>query len=60
MKKIRNEENDWDQTVEIDVLVAEGPMEKVTCNEIAKAMQKMKSRKATRPSKSKCRDDSRK
>ena len=41
MKKVINEENDWDQMVESDVV--EGPVEKVTRKEIFKAMQKMKS-----------------
>ena len=41
MKKVMNEENDWDQMVESDVV--EGPVEKVTRKEIVKAMQKMKS-----------------
>ena len=48
MKKIMNEENEWDHMVETDVL--EGPVEKVACNEIEEAMQRMKSGKATGPS----------
>ena len=48
MEKIMNEENEWDKMVETDV--AEGPVEKVACNEIVEAMQKMKSGKATGPS----------
>ena len=47
MEKIMNKENDWDQMVKTDVV--EGPVEKVACNEIAEAMQKMKSGKATGP-----------
>ena len=43
-----NEENEWDHMVETDVV--EGPVEKVTRNEIVKAMQKMKSGKASGPS----------
>ena len=45
MKNIMNQENKWDHMVETDVV--EGPVEKVACNEIVKAMQKMKSGKAT-------------
>ena len=40
-----NEENEWDQMLETDVV--EGPVEKVALSEIVKAMQKMKSRKTT-------------
>ena len=49
MKKIMNEENEWDHMVEIDV-VEEGPVEKVARIEIVEAMQKMKSGKATETS----------
>ena len=45
MKKIMNEENEWDQMVESDVV--EGPVEKVARSEIVEAMQKMKSGRAT-------------
>ena len=45
MEKIMNEENEWNLMVEIDVV--EGPVEKVTRNEIVEAMQRMKSGKAT-------------
>ena len=45
MEKIMNEENEWDQMTETDVV--EGPVKKVACNEIVKAMQMMKSGKAT-------------
>ena len=48
MKKIMNKENEWDHSVETDVV--EGPVEKVARNEILGAMQKMKSGKATGPS----------
>ena len=48
IKKIMNEENKWDHTVETDVV--KGLVEKVACNEIVEAMQKMKSGKATEPS----------
>ena len=47
-EKIINEENNWNHMVETDVV--EGPVEKVACNEIVKAMQRMKSEKATGPS----------
>ena len=53
MKKIMNEENEWDHMVETDVVrevLVEGPMEKVARNEIVEAMQMMKSGKATGPS----------
>ena len=43
-----NEENEWDHMMETDVV--EGPVEKVTRNEIVKAMQKMKPVKASGPS----------
>ena len=46
--KIINEENEWDQMVETDIV--EGPVEKVARNEIVEVMQKMKSGKATGPS----------
>ena len=48
MEKIINEENEWNHMVETDVV--EGPVEKVACNEIVEAMQRMKSEKATGPS----------
>ena len=48
MEKIKNEENEWDQMMETDAV--EGLVEKVARNEIAEALQKMKSGKATRPS----------
>ena len=48
MEKTMNEENEWDHMVETDVV--QGPVEKVVCNEIVEAMQKMKSGKATGPS----------
>ena len=38
MEKIMNEENEWHHMVETDVV--EGPLEKVTRNEIVKAMQR--------------------
>ena len=44
-EKIMNEENEWNHMVETDVV--ERPVEKVACNEIVEAMQRMKSGKAT-------------
>ena len=49
MEKIINEENEWDHLLETDVV--EGEVEKVIRNEIVEAMYKMKSGKATGPSK---------
>ena len=48
MKKIMNEENEWDHMMETDVV--EGPVKKLARNDIVGAMQSMKSRKATGPS----------
>ena len=48
MEKIISEENEWDHMVETDVV--ERPIEKVACNEIVEAMQRMKSGKTTRTS----------
>ena len=48
METIMNDENEWDHMVETDVI--ERPVEKVACNEIVKAIQRMKSGKATGPS----------
>ena len=47
MEKIMNEENLMDLMVETDVV--EGPVEKVACNEIVEAIQRMKSGKAIGP-----------
>ena len=49
VEKIVNEENKRDHMVESDAV--EGPVEKVARNKIVKAMQRMKSGKATGPSK---------
>ena len=49
MEKIMNEENEWDHMVETDL--EEGPVEKVARNKIVEAVQSMKSRKASGPSK---------
>ena len=48
MEKIMNEENEWDQMAETDLV--EGPVEKVVRNEIEETIQSMKSGKATGPS----------
>ena len=49
MEKIMNEESEWDHIVK--TAVVKGPVEKVVCNEIVEAKQKMKSGTATKPSK---------
>ena len=58
MEKIMNEENEWDNMVETDLV--EGPVEKVVRDEIVEAIQSMKSGKATGTSEvpRKCGDDS--
>ena len=48
MEKIMNKENEWNDKVQTDVV--QGPVEKVARNQIVKAMQRMKSGKATQPS----------
>ena len=48
MEKIMNEENEWDQIVDTDIV--EGPAKRVAREEIVEAMQSMKSGKATGPS----------
>ena len=48
VEKIINEENEWDQMVETDII--EGQVEKVTHNEIVETMLQMKSGKAAEPS----------
>ena len=48
MKKIINEENEWEHMVETDLV--EGTVKKVVRDEIVEAMQSMKSGKATGPS----------
>ena len=48
MEKIMNEENEWDQSVEADLV--EGPVEKVSREEVVKAMKEMKRGKAAGPS----------
>ena len=48
VEETMNEENEWDQVVESDVV--EGPMEKVTRKKIVKVMQKIRLEKATVPS----------
>ena len=44
MERIMNEENEWDQTVEADLV--EGPVERVCREEVVKAIREMKARKA--------------
>ena len=48
MEKIMKVENEWDQMVTTDMV--EGPVEEVTDEEVMKAMNKMKLRKAAGPS----------
>ena len=48
MEGTHGKKNEWDHMAETDVV--KGPVEKVTRNEIAEAMQKVKSGKATGPS----------
>ena len=48
MKKSLNVENEWDQMAEADMV--DGPEEGVTCEEVMKAMNKMKLGKAAGPS----------
>ena len=43
-----NEENEWDQNVEADLV--EGPVERVSREEVVKAMGEMKAGKASGPS----------
>ena len=47
-ERIMNEENEWDQNVEADLV--EGPVERVSREEVVKAMGKMKAGKAAGPS----------
>jgi len=49
MEQIMNEENEWEHAIEADII--EGPVERITHNEIVKAIGSMKTRKAPRPSK---------
>ena len=48
MEQIMNEENEWDQITQVDVV--EGPIERVTREEVTKAIGAMKSGKAAGPS----------
>ena len=53
MERIMNEENEWDQNVQADLV--EGPVERVSLEEVVKAMGKMKgSRKGCWTLGSKC------
>ena len=47
MERVMNEENEQDQITDMDVI--EGPIEKVTGEEVMTALRKMKSGKATGP-----------
>ena len=48
MERIMNEENDWDQNVKAELV--EGSVERVSWEEVVKAIRKMKAGKAARPS----------
>ena len=48
MERIINEENEWDQNVDADLV--EGPVERVSQEEVVKGMGEMKTGKATGPS----------
>ena len=48
MERILNEENEWDQNVKAEMV--EGPVEKVSREEVVKAMREMKVGKAAGPS----------
>ena len=48
MERIMNEENEWDQDVQADLV--EGPVERVSWEEVVKALGKMKAGKAAGPS----------
>ena len=50
MERIMNEENEWDQNVEADLV--EGPVERASCEEVVKAMEEMKAGKALDPRRS--------
>ena len=43
-----NEENEWDQNVQADLV--EGPVERVSREEVVKAFRKMKAENTARPS----------
>ena len=45
MERIINEENEWDQNVKADLV--EGPVERVSCGEVVKAIREMKAGKAS-------------
>ena len=47
VERIMNEENEWDQNVQADLV--EGPVEKVSREEVVKALGKMKAGKAAGP-----------
>ena len=47
MEKIMNEENEWDQNVK--AALVEGSVERVSCEEVLKAIREMKVGKAAGP-----------
>ena len=49
MERVTNGENEWDQNVEADLV--EGPVERVSREELVKVMGEMKAGKAAGPSK---------
>ena len=48
MERIMNEENEWDQNVEADLV--EGPVERVSQEEVVRAIREMEAGKAAGPS----------
>ena len=50
MERITNEENEWDQNVKAELV--EGPVERVSREEVVKAIREMKAGKAAGPSES--------
>ena len=48
MERIMNEENEWDQNVQADLV--EGPVERVSRGEVVKALGKMKAENTAGPS----------
>jgi len=52
MERIMNEENEWDQNMQADLV--EGPVERVGREEVVKVLGKMKAEKAAGPSVEMC------
>ena len=48
MERIMNEENEWDQNVKTELV--EGPVERISREEVVKAIREMKAGKAAGPS----------